>query len=287
MPAGKAFCLPEGADILVAVAAAFLAATDGVLARRQRHQRDLVGLFGPDIEGDGIVTETEVAISPATSHTRNVRMGCDTVAFSTEGCLRVNQSLYACLMMNPTSPKIILADITRLATGAIVNAANSNLLPGGGVCGAIFAAASSRGGRRHLEQACHEIGHCNTGDAVITPSFGLDAPFIIHAVGPVWPGEPHVIPPSLSPDQKRAMSDLASTYEAILRVCRENGINSVAIPAISTGIYGVPKELGAAVAVAVCSQQAGDVEVTLVAYDESDRRTLESAPSAAALALLG
>ena len=189
--------------------------------------------------------------------------------------------------MNQNSPSVIVADITRVSAGAIVNAANSNLLPGGGVCGAIFSAVDHRGGFDELEAACRAIGHCNTGDAVVTPSYGLDSPFIIHAVGPVWPGEPHVMPPSLSPDQKRAMSALASTYGAVLRVCRENDIRSVAIPAISTGIYGVPTELGAAIAVAVCSELAGDIEVTLVAYDESARRTLESAPSAAAMALLG
>lgn len=189
-------------------------------------------------------------------------------------------------MNTHTPPSVIVADITRLSAGAIVNAANSNLLPGGGVCGAIFAAAGSRGGRRDLERACRAIGYCNTGDAVITPSFGLDSPFVIHAVGPVWPGEPHVMPPSLSPDQRRAVGLLASTYRAVLRVCRENGIRSVAIPAISTGIYGVPKELGAAVALAVCTAEAGDIEVTLVAYDGDSHRAIATAPTAEATELL-
>jgi O-acetyl-ADP-ribose deacetylase (regulator of RNase III) len=182
---------------------------------------------------------------------------------------------------------IITADITRLSTGAIVNPANSNLWRGGGCCGAIFDAVEERGGCDQLVTACRSLGHCDTGDAVITPSFGLDSPYIIHAVGPVWPGIPHVMPPSLSPERRRALEDLASTYRALLRVCRENGITSVAVPAISTGIYGVPNELGAAIAVAVCSAEAGDIEVTLVAYDEENRLVLASAPSPDVAALLG
>jgi O-acetyl-ADP-ribose deacetylase (regulator of RNase III) len=82
------------------------------------------------------------------------------------------------------------------------------------------------------------------------------------------------------------VEDLASTYRAVLRVCRENGITSVAVPAISTGIYGVPKQLGAAIAVAACSAEADAIEVTLVAYDEKNRLDLASAPSSAAAALL-
>jgi O-acetyl-ADP-ribose deacetylase (regulator of RNase III) len=188
--------------------------------------------------------------------------------------------------MTHSTLTIITADITRLSTCAIVNAANTRLRDGGGVCGAIFHAVGQRGGFDQLVAACSAIGHCDTGDAVITPSFGLDSPYIIHAVGPVWPGTPHEMPPSLTPERRRAVEDLASTYRAVLRVCRENGITSVAIPAISTGIYGVPKELGAAIAVAVCSAEAGDIEVTLVAYDEKNRLALASAPSPKATALL-
>ena len=86
---------------------------------------------------------------------------------------------------------IIQGNITYAETDAIVNAANSALREGGGVCGAIFGAVKKVGGQdahRKLTEACQAIGHCPTGDAVITPSFGLKATHIIHAVGPVWSG---------------------------------------------------------------------------------------------------
>jgi O-acetyl-ADP-ribose deacetylase (regulator of RNase III) len=126
-----------------------------------------------------------------------------------------------------------IVDITTLAVDAIVNAANDQLTPGGGVCGAIHRAAGP-----DLAAACARLGGCATGDAVITPGFRLPARFVIHAVGPVWrgggAGEPEL---------------LAAAYRAALRCAHEHALGSIAFPAISTGIYGYP--LGAATDIAV------------------------------------
>ncbi len=179
-------------------------------------------------------------------------------------------------------------DITKATTEAIVNAANSDLQRGGGVCGAIFSAVQAAGGREafeNLTSACNAIGHCSTGDATITPSFGLAAPFIIHAVGPIWSGRPHPVD-RLDGGQSTHVKELASTYRAILRVCRDNNLTSVTIPAISTGIYGFPADLAAAIAVKVCSEDAGDIAVTLVGYNTDTTNTLRDAPTAQASALL-
>ena len=129
---------------------------------------------------------------------------------------------------------VIQADITSLDVDAIVNAANESLAPGGGVCGAIHRVAGPE-----LARACARIGRCPTGDARLTPGFGLRARFVIHAVGPVWrdgaQGEPRL---------------LAAAYDAVFRVARaEPGIRSLALPAISTGIYGFPRDQAAAMAV--------------------------------------
>lgn len=182
--------------------------------------------------------------------------------------------------------RIVKGNIECTKCDAIVNAANDRLAEGGGVCGAIFSATRKVGGHAQLTAACGAIGRCTTGDAVITPSFGLDAPWIIHAVGPQWVGEPHKMPKVLTPDHIAQLRELASAYRAILRVCRENNLTSVAIPSISTGIYGLPQELGAAIAVQVCSTEADGIEVTLVAYDEKSLPVIQSAPSPAAAALL-
>lgn len=127
----------------------------------------------------------------------------------------------------------LVADITTLATDAIVNAANEQLAPGGGVCGAIHRAAGPE-----LARACAALGRCPTGDARMTPGFRLPARFVIHAVGPVWrgggAGEPEL---------------LAAAYRAAIRLATDHTLRSVAFPAISTGIYGYPVELATAVAV--------------------------------------
>ena len=188
--------------------------------------------------------------------------------------------------MSSTSIVFRKGDITRMQCDAIVNAANDRLAEGGGVCGAIFGAVRKAGGHAQLTSACREIGHCPTGDAVITPSFGLDAPWIIHAVGPQWAGKRHEMPEALTPGNIAQLRELASAYRAILRICRENNLTSVVIPSISTGIYGLPQELGAAIAVQVCSAEGDGINVTLVAYDDKSLPVLHSAPSPAAAALL-
>jgi O-acetyl-ADP-ribose deacetylase (regulator of RNase III) len=179
-------------------------------------------------------------------------------------------------------------NITTASTDAIVNAANSSLQRGGGVCGAIFDAVNTASGRdaySELTNACFAIGHCNTGDAVITPSFGLNASFIIHAVGPIWSGDSSPAD-HLDNEQTAHVSELASTYRAIIRVCRENKLSSVTIPAISTGIFGFPTELAAAIAKKVCSDEADDIAITLVGFNEDATQTLREAPTESASRLL-
>jgi O-acetyl-ADP-ribose deacetylase (regulator of RNase III) len=122
---------------------------------------------------------------------------------------------------------ILRADITRLEADCIVNAANSGLLPGGGVCGAIFRAA----GYEELCRACEAIGGCATGRAAITPGFQLPARYIIHAVGPRWSGGRH---------GEREL--LAGAYASALQLAADNGCRSIAFPLISAGIFGYPRE---------------------------------------------
>ena len=150
----------------------------------------------------------------------------------------------------------VQGDITAETTDAIVNAANSALAAGGGVCGAIFRAAGSG-----LAEACDEVAPCPTGDARATPGFALPARWIIHAVGPVWhgggQGEPEL---------------LASAYRRSLAVADEIGARSVAFPAISTGIFGYPLE--PATAIAVQTARDADTQVELVRFVCFDAGTL-------------
>jgi len=144
-------------------------------------------------------------------------------------------------------------DITLEAVDAIVNAANASLRRGGGVCGAIFAAAGPE-----LDDACAAIGSCATGDAVVTPGFRLRAPWIVHTVGPVWHGGDRGEP-----------EQLASCYRRSIEVARTVGVTSIAFPAISTGIFGYPGRAAAEIAVATVREHADEVElVRLVAFDE-------------------
>jgi O-acetyl-ADP-ribose deacetylase (regulator of RNase III) len=156
----------------------------------------------------------------------------------------------------------VQGDITRERVDAIVNAANSGLTRGGGVCGAIFAAAGPE-----LDGACAELGGCPTGDARATPGFRLPARWIIHAVGPVWhggdAGEPDL---------------LASAYRRSLAVADEVGARSVAFPAISTGIYGYPLDAATEIAVRTCRDTATDVDlIRFVCFDDRTLATYEAA----------
>jgi O-acetyl-ADP-ribose deacetylase (regulator of RNase III) len=150
----------------------------------------------------------------------------------------------------------VQADITAEATDAIVNAANTALAAGGGVCGAIFRAAGPG-----LAEACDAVAPCPTGDARATPGFALPARFVIHAVGPVWhggdQGEPEL---------------LASAYRRSLEVADEIGARSMAFPAISTGIFGYPLE--PATAIAVQTARTADTQVELVRFVCFDAMTL-------------
>lgn len=134
----------------------------------------------------------------------------------------------------PQPIEIVDADITTLEVDAIVNAANTDLSPGGGVCGAIHRAAGPE-----LAAACRNAGRCPTGEARMTPGFALRAKHVIHAVGPIWRGGDH--------DEDR---QLASAYRASLDLAARHGLASIAIPAISTGIYGFPPGRAASIAVA-------------------------------------
>jgi O-acetyl-ADP-ribose deacetylase (regulator of RNase III) len=139
-------------------------------------------------------------------------------------------------------------DITTLDVDAIVNAANAQLIPGGGVDGAINRAAGPR-----LANAMRALGGCPTGEARMTPGFDLRAKYVIHAVGPVWHGG-HRGEPAL----------LASAYRSALRLASDHGVVSIAFPAISTGVYGYPLEAATEIAVATVrdvAKSAGSLQL--------------------------
>jgi len=158
----------------------------------------------------------------------------------------------------PEGMKIFQGDITTLEVDAIVNAANNSLLGGGGVDGAIHRAAGPG-----LLAECVTLGGCNTGEAKITGGYDLPSKHVIHTVGPVWDGG-------------RANEDalLADCYRNSLKLVEENGLRMVAFPAISTGVFGFPKERATRIAVrevrAFLDQDVGVEQVIFVCFSERD-----------------
>ena len=147
--------------------------------------------------------------------------------------------------------RVAIGDITKLAVDAIVNAANSTLLGGGGVDGAVHRTAGPR-----LLDECRTLGGCTTGDAKITKGYDLPARHVIHTVGPVWLGGDH------GEDEI-----LARCYRRCIAVGAENHLHTLAFPAISTGAYRFPPERAAAVAVAAVRESVALYpEVTAVTF---------------------
>lgn len=163
---------------------------------------------------------------------------------------------------------LIQADITTLTVDAIVNAANPSLLGGGGVDGAIHRAAGAR-----LLLACRALPEiapgvrCASGDAKLTPGFDLPAPYVIHAVGPIWHG-----------GSRHEAQLLASCYTRAMQLLDQQHLHSIAFPAISCGVYGYPAPLAAAVAVAALRQALArrPAEVVLCSFNTTIQEAFQA-----------
>ncbi|KAA0956494.1 macro domain-containing protein [Planococcus kocurii] len=151
--------------------------------------------------------------------------------------------------------EIVRNDITKMTTDAIVNAANSHLKRGGGVCGAVFNAA----GAQALQKVCDQIGYCAVGRAVHTDAFALNAKYIIHTVGPVWQGGSH--------NEEERLRDC---YKNSLELAYELGCESISFPLISTGIFGYPKEPALQIAISAIDLflKAHEMHVSVVVFDK-------------------
>jgi len=166
--------------------------------------------------------------------------------------------------MNKSRIAIIKGDITRQAVDAIVNAANSSLLGGGGVDGAIHRAAGPE-----LLEECRKLGGCETGDATITLGYKLPARWVIHTVGPIWHGG------SAGEDAL-----LASCYQRAFQVAAEHQVRTIAFPSISTGAYGFPVDRASRIALReIRNAVAADpnLEVFVVCFDERTEREYQVA----------
>jgi O-acetyl-ADP-ribose deacetylase len=167
--------------------------------------------------------------------------------------------------MPDAQPRLIVeeGDLATYPVDAIVNAANESLAPGGGVCGAIHRRAGPE-----LAAACAQLARCPTGEARLTPGFRLPARFVIHAVGPIWRGGDH------GEDEL-----LGNCYRAVAAIVRRENFRAVAIPAISTGIYGFPPDRAARIALTTTAEAlAGyDATVTFVAFGAKSLADLSAA----------
>jgi O-acetyl-ADP-ribose deacetylase len=165
--------------------------------------------------------------------------------------------------------RLTLGDITRVDADAIVNAANSQLLPGGGVCGAIHAAAGPELARSCAEWV-REHGPVPVGSAAITPGFALPADWVVHAVGPVWRG-------GTGGEEQL----LASAYRTSIELAEQCSLATVAFPSISTGIFGYPVRLAAPIALRAVAEALGRAphlhEVTFVLFDHGTLAAYEAA----------
>ncbi|MFV8667840.1 O-acetyl-ADP-ribose deacetylase [Ralstonia pseudosolanacearum] len=158
--------------------------------------------------------------------------------------------------------RALRADITTLACDAIVNAANSALLGGGGVDGAIHRAAGPE-----LLEACRALHGCRSGQAKITPGFLLPARYIIHTVGPIWRG-----------GRQDEAALLAACYRNSLALAKQHDVRTIAFPCISTGVYGFPPQLAAPIAVRTVREHGADLDdIVFCCFSAADLALYETA----------